>query len=110
MQGFIPSQGVMIIYFSSQGIGNPWKGSFPLQGMSIEGNPFHTQWNLGQGPVPMPRGLVGGIPNQGPWNTSQGEIHTQGMSYNYVNMFTMKNQVQNPFTHHEHCGFYQNHG
>jgi hypothetical protein len=47
------------------------------------GNPFHGQWNPGQGSVPMPIRSAGGIPFQNIWNTTQGEIPAQPTSSNY---------------------------
>jgi hypothetical protein len=77
--------------------------------MSVGGNPFHTQWNPGQGFVPMPGGSAGGIPNQGPWNTTQGEIPAQAMSSNFGSQSMMPQQTQFPFVGQGH-GFYQNPG
>jgi hypothetical protein len=54
VQGTIPTQGVNIGVFSSQGIWNPWQGSIPLSGVSTGGNPLHGQWNPRKGSVHMP--------------------------------------------------------
>jgi hypothetical protein len=66
VQGTIHSQGTTTRVFSTQGLWNPWKGSVPLKGMLVGGNPFHTQWNPRQGFVPMLVRSNGGIPFQGP--------------------------------------------
>jgi hypothetical protein len=98
----------MIGFYSSQGLGNHWQGSFPLQGMSIGGNPSHTKWNPRHGSIPMLGGSTWGILNQGPCNIVQGEIPTQPMSSNYRNQLTMETQAQAPFTRWGHHGFFQN--
>jgi hypothetical protein len=50
-----PVQGAHLGIPSSQGSWNQWQGPVPLPGMSIRGNPFHTQWNPRKGPTPMDR-------------------------------------------------------
>jgi hypothetical protein len=49
MQGTITTQGKNLGIPSSQGLWNMWQGSVPLLGIPTRGNPFHSQWNPGQG-------------------------------------------------------------
>jgi hypothetical protein len=110
MQGFVPSQGMMTGTTSFQGLGNPWQGSIPLQGMSIRGNPSHISVEPRARFSSYTRGSTGGNLNQGFWNTMQGEIPTQGMSSNYLNSSTMQTSAQTPYTGQGNPGFYQNPG
>jgi hypothetical protein len=81
------------VYYS-QGVGNPWKGLFPSQWISIKRNPSHTPWNPGQDSIPMLGGSAGGIPNH-------------AMSSNFGNTPMMQQHTQVPFGRHDHHGIYQ---
>jgi hypothetical protein len=75
--------------------------------MLTKGNPFHGQWNPGQGSVPMPIELTGGNPFQKLWNTTLREIPSHpSMSYYKIQLMTSQ-QVQYLNAGH---GVYQNLG
>jgi hypothetical protein len=76
--------------------------------MSTRGNPFHSQWNLDQGSVPIPIGSAGGNPFQNLWNTTQREIPAQPSTSNYENQSMLSQQTQYLYTSQVH-GIYQNH-
>jgi hypothetical protein len=68
MQGIIPAQGENPGTSSASGPWNSWQGSVPSLGILIWGNYFHSQWNPGQGTMPIPMGPTLGNPSQNPPN------------------------------------------
>jgi hypothetical protein len=101
MQAIIPAQGENSGIPSSQGLWNLWQGSTPFSRMLTGGNPFHSQWNPGQGTGPIPVGSTWGNSSQSPLNV----MHAQPSTYYFENQPMMSPQTQNPYDVHGH-GFY----
>jgi hypothetical protein len=105
MRGTIPAQGANPGTSSTLGPWNSWQQLVSSSGMSIWGNSFHNQWNLGQGTMLMPMGSAWGNPSQSPPNV----MHAQPSTSYFGNQPMMSPHMQNMHVVHGH-GFYQNPG